>query len=279
MVQGVIAATRASGVTIASKHWSVPVYYADATTPRQNVALTADWRIANTLFNVPVPANAQPDPEADGHLAIIDQSTGCFYEFLAAGRNADGTLHADWGNRGLLTDSGVQPGGQSTRASGFANLAGLIRPEELQAGVINHALVFGYPYTKAGGPVLPATKSDGRAATENARPAGSLAIPEGARVQLDPSLDLNSLGLTPWQKTIARALQVYGMYLGDTSGGTTLYAVNPQSYVTNPYVPFWGDTDYSYLPASLVTKLRVLQLGPQYQWSGSIADSSCGALR
>jgi hypothetical protein len=34
------------------------------------------------------------------------------------------------------------------------------------------------------------------------------AIPEGA---LNPTLNLDQPGLTPWQKTVARAVQVYGM--------------------------------------------------------------------
>ena len=45
----------------------------------------------------------------------------------------------------------------STRASGFSSVAGLIWPEELRAGEINHALVFAYPFTRSGGPVGLAT--------------------------------------------------------------------------------------------------------------------------
>lgn len=49
-------------------------------------------------------------------------------------------------------------------------------------------------------------------------------------MQLDPKLDLDTLELQPYEKTIARALQEYGMYLGDTGGTLTLYAAHPQSF-------------------------------------------------
>jgi hypothetical protein len=106
-----------------------------------------------------------------------------------------------------------------------------------------------------------------------------MTIPEGARVQLDPALDLNSLGLTGWQKTIARALQVYGMYLVD-SGSLGLYAVNANSFSSNPYAQFWGDGNYAYLPTSLVSRLRVLKLTPQYNANALayLAPSPCASM-
>jgi hypothetical protein len=43
-------------------------------------------------------------------------------------------------------------------------------------------------------------------------------------VQLDPTLDLDTLGLSPSARVIARALQEYGAYVGDFSGSLNLYA-------------------------------------------------------
>ncbi len=190
-----------------------------------------------------------------------------------------------WANRGPLAGgTGIQPGGFSTRASGFVNIAGLIRPTELGAGAIRHALTFAYPFTKDGGPVAPATASDGRASTQDgwgglARPANALPIPEGARVQLDPALDLDALDLLPWQKAVARALQVYGMFLADTSPNISLAAVGAQSWRSNPYVRFWGDEPYAYLPTSLTQHLRVLRLPPQTKRRTFIAPSRCALMR
>jgi hypothetical protein len=436
---------------ISSKHWSVPVYHANASTPKYDVAITS-MAYATRIHQVPIPDDALPDPEADGHLGIIDDSTGCFFEFLGAVKSAgggsgllpngdfetgvqgyispfgtpastitqdsvnatsgsksmkvvtqgadlfegvqgdehdangfavvapnttytaqvkikgaagtvqfriqettntgafvkndttasfvlDGTTQtktltittqpttgrltigvftsvqaaitfwldsgkieagstatpfttstswtASFAQRGTLaTHSGIQPGGQSARASGFVNMAGLVRPEEVQAGVINHALAIGYPYTKAGGPVAPATKSDGRAATENgtatgnpAMPSGGMAIPEGARLDIDPSFDLNSLSLQPWERTLAVALQTYGGYVVDTSGSTTIYAQNPQSYTTgNPFAPYWGDGDYAYLTPALASHMRVMTMPAQQASPPSFLSSSTCAV-
>ncbi len=92
------------------------------------------------------------------------------------------------------------------------------------------------------------------------------AIPLGARLQLDPALNLDSLGLNPWQKTIARALQEYGMYTADTRGAVSLFAEHSRTALT-PYP--WGSDVFAYLPTSLVSNMRVLKLGsfvtPNYQ--------------
>jgi hypothetical protein len=275
MVQSLVTEAQKSGWPISVKRWSTPVYYADSSTPKQNVSMTASWAAASTLYGVPVPAGARPDPSSDGHMAIINRDNGCYYEFYSATRSADGALSAGWGNRELLGNTGVYPHSWSTRDSGFANFAGMIRPEELQAGVIDHALTFSTMYS-AKVAVPPASAWGG---APLAPAAGALAIPYGARVQLDPSLNLDSLDLTPWQKIVARALQQYGMYMADT-GGFSLGAVNPQGYATNPYIPFWGDGDYAYMPPSLVPHLRVLKLPAA--WSPDryvINDSPCGTLK
>jgi hypothetical protein len=46
----------------------------------------------------------------------------------------------------------------------------------------------------------------------------------GARIQLDPALDVSTLGLSSAGLTVARALQRYGAFIGDFSGAVSLYA-------------------------------------------------------
>ena len=111
----------------------------------------------------------------------------------------------------------IKPGEGACRAAGFPLIAGLIRPEEIKQGRIEHALVFAYNAPKHRAYVYPASNSDGK----STRPG---AIPEGAGLLLDPSLDIDSLGLKPAAKIIAKALQEYGMYLGDGAGGFACYA-------------------------------------------------------
>jgi len=253
-IGGLKEVAESHGFTIAVRAWTVPVYEATAATPRADVQLTAPWRGADWMRNVPIPKNARPDPRDDGHMTVLDRVTGCEYDFYEA-RNVDGAWQAGWANTLLTSGSGVYPFAYSTRGSGFSNLAGLIWPEELEAGDIRHALMFSYPHTSAFGAVAPATETDGQSARADALPAG-------ARLQLDPALDLDSLPLRPYERTIARALQRYGMYLGDTGGTLNLYAVHPQTYPSDPYADiFPPDPFYPNLPNIPIERFRVLELG------------------
>jgi hypothetical protein len=261
-------AARSGGLVISVRRWTTPVFYAGRTTPRRTVTLTASWAPRTRLLGVPIPRNAAPDPAGDGHMTVLDLRRGCEYDLFRARKRAGGAWAADWANRIELSGDGIYSGGLSARGSGFATLAGVILPEELRDGAIRHALLFSYPYVRGGGPVLPATESDGTSAER-------YALPDGARLQLDPSFDVDSLP-AGWQRTVARALQRYGMILGDTgSGAVSLYAVNPLGR-PNPYP--WGSGAYAYLPAEIVARLRVLRLPPQYRPRHSLAASRCGSF-
>ncbi len=263
------------GLFVALRRWTVPVYYASASTPRTDVRLTASWRVADWMLRVPIPGNAAPDPSSDGHMTILDRATGCEFDFYQA-RHENGGWSAGWGNSLRLAGKGVYPHGFSARGSGFANLAGVIWPKELRAGTIKHALMFSYPYTSSRGAVGPATETDGESTDADA-------LPEGARLQLDPHLDLRKLGLSPAAYTIGRALQRYGMYLGDTGGSVSLYAVNRQSYAGNPYKGFSAGA-YGDLGKISLNRFRVLRLGPvrspsSLQSRARLVRSGCGRLR
>ena len=222
LVRSLAASARDRGFVIAFRAYSVPVYLAGPNAPRYDVTLTAPWAPQRVLEDVPIPAAARPDPAEDGHLAIVDHSRGCEYDFWRA-RKRNGKWSAAWANVLPLNGDGIFEDGLSARASGMGLLAGLIFPAELRRGRIDHALVFSYPNTRDDVFVPPATSSDGES-----RRADALA--EGRLVQLDPGLDLDTLDLDPYEKTIARALQEYGMYLGDTGGTLGVYAAHPQSF-------------------------------------------------
>lgn len=256
---------------ISVKEWSVPVYYVDDATERNTVKLTASWAPRKEMENVPIPQFAEPDPESDGHMVIIDELARCIYDFWEM-RFSTGQWKAGWANALSLDGDGIYPKGLSARGSGFELLQGLIWPGELEAGDINHALIFSYDHTKSGGPVSPATESDGTS-------DDPWAIPEGALVQLDPDLDLNTLDLNSYEMAIARALQEYGMYCADDGGGISLYAVNPISCKTNPYQDIWGDQVYIYLDKIPVERFRVLTLPSQNDEEADIVSNSCAQFK
>jgi hypothetical protein len=101
--------------------------------------------------------------------------------------------------------------------AGFSLTAGIVRPEEIAQGHIDHALMITTPYTRSGYVACPAANSDG----QYADPA---AMPVGARLQLDPALDVNALAIPTWKKVVARALQQYGAYVVDTGGSLSIRA-------------------------------------------------------
>jgi hypothetical protein len=282
MVDTLVASANARGFAIASNEWTVPVYYADATTPRHDVAIAGQppgahydpafvHDVPRVMRDVPIPPEAAPDPQIDGHMTVIDEGSGCEYDLYGASK-VGSTWHALWANRISTRSNGVYQHGLSTRGTGFAPLAGMIWPEELQAGRIDHALMFAFPTTRAGGPVLPATASDGKTVDPNA-------IPQGARVQLDPELDLDTLDLTPTERIIARALQRYGMLLGDTGGALSLYAVGAQSFPEYPYGGFLERTDVTYLSGIPVSRFRVLVTHEQHPLTPlAIDESPCAAI-
>lgn len=234
--------------------YTVPVYEADASTPRYR--LSADKLFVSggwTLPAVPIPDVAVADSRDDGHLVVLDRAAGCIYELWQATFDKR-TWKAAWVNATPIDGDGVYPDGLSARSTGLSAAAGLIWPQELAAGRIDHALLFATPWTRRDAAVPPATASD-RKQLPNIP-----ALPAGARLRLDPSVDVDTLGLTPEQRTIAVALQKYGMILGDTSGSLTLYAAGPSSYLTFPYPEEWAKSIWASIDAIPFDRMQVLAL-------------------
>lgn len=293
MVQGLVKAEAEENFVLTVGRWTVSTYFAGPSTPSSNVALRKappQWgedpgyvgfppgwsdslsrQLPFEMRGVPIPPGAEADPSLDAHMTVIDPAANCEYDFYGAHQTAQG-WQAIWGNSTPLNGSGVYPNGMGTKASGFAGSAGLIWPQELKEGHIDHALFFAYPYTKSGGPVSPATSADGLSTMPGA-------LPEGARVQLDPGLDLDALRLAPYQETIARAMQTYGMILGDTGGAFALFAVGRNSFPTDPYKDLLPAGDYPDLGAIPADRFRVLSLpAQQYKPPLQLDPSGCGSF-
>lgn len=277
--------------------FSATVFFADSSTPTHDVFLPCGefWELGITeIAGVPIPEWATPSNDVDGgdsppigcgeesaqdnFLIILDVENRCEYDFWQA-RQEDGSWVASFATAFDMDGSGIHPNGLSSRGSGLAFLGGVIWPSELLAGEINHPLSFSYEFPKAGGPVAPATDSDG-VSTE------SFALPEGARIQLDPEFDLDSLDLTDYERTIARAMQEYGLILVDRGGEgpVGLYAVDPASAENNSYRDSWGTDDFINLDNLPIADLplRVLELPPQdsdYRDNLQLADNRCASYQ
>jgi len=222
--------------------WTVPVFVIDAekcpkidvwtTSDRLNPFVDPDKN--NIAEGLPIPEGVWADPKEDGHMVLVDPKLRKCWDFSKAKKLAGGGWIASridtWDLDGLgfrMPFEGKYWWKYGARGSGMPLLAGLIRPEEVEAGEIKHALVFGCPINRrsafpGGKDELcspPASRTDGKG-------IGQEYIPEGALLQLDPALNLDLLKLSPATKIVARAMQKYGMYNCDNSKAFKIYFQN-----------------------------------------------------
>tara|TARA_R110000823_G_scaffold72583_3_gene166939 strand:- start:35 stop:1066 length:1032 start_codon:yes stop_codon:yes gene_type:complete len=217
--------------------WSVPVYYIDMDeTPKHEVLDLYPGQYGRGFElprEIPIPEGAQSArPQGGlGYIAIVDKARNLEWDMRQAYQREDGRWFTGFGAITNLRGSGVSPPwnevdqpnlAASAIASGFPLTAGLIRVEEINSGRIPHALMFAYPGAMTDGFVSPA--STAMPVAESADVAAQAGMPLGARIQLDPAFDVDGSDLSREGKIIARALQEYGAYLGDSAGGNVLFA-------------------------------------------------------
>ena len=226
--------------------YAIPVFEVDDKTPRVRVKHhflsereRKGWKTDRTVFGhgrefdagpVPIPAAAVPDTGSDMHLALVDWNRMVAWDMWLARKLPDGTWESNTGMKYALDGPGVfDPSkfsvkdGESIhfhgpgRAAGVPIIAGLILYDEVAAGEIAHKIACATRFNAYKEFTFPATWTDGHL------PGG---IPEGALIQLDPSLDLSQFDLLPGERVVARALQKYGMVNVDNAGGSPLYGEN-----------------------------------------------------
>lgn len=279
-IEHMAAVQQASGLLMVLNQYAAPVYYADQSTPRFDVFLdvygTVGYYNKHWLLDVPIPDEARADPGSDKHMTVVDRALGCVYDFWGYNNNVGVPKPNAWWASGIDTDSdGIYHeclGAGS--ASNFSFINGAVWPDELASGEINHALTFGYDYlsVRLGDPVYPAEHNDG-ISTE------IWSLPEGAHVQLDPNLDLSTLNLAPHEMTIAKALQVYGMYLIDSSGGPiSIHAISGQSADPNPWVGVVPTPEDNAILLNKIptSKFRVLTLPEPHDGVSFCENTRCG---
>lgn len=223
------------GPWINSSEYSTPVYQVPANQPTVRVTVdpaTAMWNpdgapeLASEFAAVPIPPYAQPAAGTDHHLVIWQPSTDTEWEMWLTHQVVGGNgieWHASWGARiqNVSQSSGIAPYPFGATASGVSELGGLITADEIAHAQINHALAMALPETEGWGVfVWPANRTDGRSPLPDA-------IPQGTRFRLDPSVNVDSLPLTPVVRAMALAAQRYGIVVRDTAGAVVFYAEDP----------------------------------------------------
>lgn len=239
--------------------FGIPIYEATADTPRHLVRCTiTEWGVCPMDGNPrPIPDDAVPNPGRDGAMVVIDRAAGTADEYFQAAQAADGTWTTGWGEITSLTGSGW---GGGTTGAGASRLGGLIRVAEIGAGDIPHALVLESDTACVGTFRPPAIKTDGESDRADC-------IPEGAHLQLDPSIDVAAIpDITPGEVAVARALQRYGGYLIDRADTPLAigFEVAPDASPSNPgavYSQAGLAWDYYGMPHIPWDRLRVLAAG------------------
>jgi hypothetical protein len=113
-------------------------------------------------------------------------------------------------------------------ASSFPLVAGVIRIDELERGQIDHALALSLPTVRTGTFAAPAERTDG----DDPSPT---ALPEGARLRLDPHLNLNAIRMPRLTRLMAEAAQRYGIIVRDYGANIAFSAQDPEPGLTNPF--------------------------------------------
>ena len=212
IVQASLAAYKSNANFANTDSWGIAIVYAKAGDKTYAIGCTHFDCDKSVSFRIP--AGAKPTTGSDQHLVVIDGTKEL--DMWRASYNA-GTGKWSAGSRyvtnaygwGAVCGLGAHCNGAV--ASGFAAFGGIPRPEDFKGDVIPHALTITSPFTRADFIACPATHTDGEESSANA-------IPEGARIQLDPSFNVGAQSWPRWKKVIARTLQVYGAYVSDTGG-------------------------------------------------------------
>jgi hypothetical protein len=199
-----------------------------------------------------------PYGDTDEEVTIYQPSTNKEWEFWHFRKDSGGNWTACWGGgmSNVSTGNGIFPNDLGATATSLPLLGGIPRVEEFRAGQINHVINLSLgenfyrtaitPATTPATYTVPANVTDpgGLAyswpATRNdGGNSSTLAIPEGQRFILNPSLDLSTLDLSPMAMTIAVAAQKYGFVVVDSSGSVSIRMPDPTTYAVaglpNPY--------------------------------------------
>lgn len=186
-------------------------------------------------FNVPVEGGgARPSRgKGDAHVLLVQEGSCDLYEVYASRRGKDGAWSGGSGAVFDLASNALRPDEwTSADAAGLPILPGLVRWDEVDSGVINHALRFTAPTTQDSY-VWPARHE----ASSNSDPNQP---PMGIRLRLKASVDIS--GFSAANQVILTALKTYGMMLADNGSPW---------YISGAPDRRWDDDDLHQLQLSL----------------------------
>lgn len=181
----------------------------------------------------------------DRHAIIVQPSSGNIWETwqtVMLVTNGQTNWHAANGAKFNLNTNGLRPAGwTSADAAGLSMFAGLVRYDECQRGVVEHALRVIVARTRRSY-IYPATHAASTDTSPN-RPA------MGQRLRLQSSFVIPSTWSVE-EKAVLTALKKYGALVADNGGFFSL-SVAPDHR--------WSSTAFSHLSSVSVTNFEVIQ--------------------
>ena len=213
------------GLTVNVTRWTVPVFSDNQPGAVSRVTVCRQLTCGpDATSSITIPEDACPDPRYDGWMTALDTDARIGYDFWRARCEADGSLSYHYVKAWDLDGPGFQePTGVSARGSGLPLFAGLITPEEVDSGRIDHALAISVPGAAQRRYVQPASRTDGT--------GGPSSLPEGARLRLRRGAGklltrtfIRNGAERKTAETIIAALERYGAIVVDRSAAPTMYA-------------------------------------------------------
>lgn len=162
----------------------------------------------------------QREGKGDRHMLVVDPKNSMLYEFYT-GRKTDAGWQAAQASIFDLKSNKLRPNGwTSSDAAGLPVFPAVVRFDELERGMVEHAMRFTVKNTRKAY-VYPATHYASRKTDVN--------LPRmGERYRLRQ--DFNMTGFSPHAQAILKGLQKYGMYMAD-NGGDWRLSIAPDSRI------------------------------------------------
>lgn len=238
--------------------YGIPYVVVPGTQPTVPIIFT-DYGDESDPGPYPIPPTAPVEGGSDRHVLTIDGDNCILYELFNASKNPNNSWNASSGAVFDFGSNALRPlGWTSADAAGLPIFPGLVRYDEVQTGVITHALRFTVQNSQRAY-ILPATHF----ASSNTNPN---LPPMGLRVRLKASYDISEV--TGASKIILQALKTYGMIVADN--GSSWY-ISGSAAINGS----WNDTDLNQLKLVPGSAFEAVYTGPLItQLSGPPAPSA-----
>ena len=252
--------------------FSIPLFFADSSTPRQTITAPAGGYCYGGLdcdpvpLQFPLPANGNTEGSAnyscdtanhDCHVLVVEKVQKKLYELYNATKTSSGFIALGafvWDLTKAYPDNLRGDQCTSADAAGFPIAALLPTADEVAAGEVKHAIRFILPNDrmKRKAYVHPATHAGGPSSADPNAP------PYGVRFRLKAAFDENKVA-AGGPRVIVRALKKYGMLLSD--GGNLAFTFADDRTATAKWAA--QGIDWHSFGAIAVGDFEVVDLGPE----------------